>query len=339
LALGEYNGGWSTEARGQLESELLTIFRNDLDPGIHSAAEWLLRRWGKADSIRRIIDELAGLEPRAGFGWFVSKQRHTFSIVTGPVVFKSGSPSHELGRFWNEPPHPKRINRSFAIATNEVTMVQFERFVREHPEISILTEKRYSPEPDCPVNTVSWYAATAYCRWLSEQEGFHETQMCYPPITEIKEGMELPANLLDRTGYRLPTAAEWEFACRAGAETVRPYGEDPAMIPHYSWYSANSGDRTQPVGRLKPNDLGLFDILGNVVEWCQDPGVLCEPGPRGWAFEDRPILTPVLNKTMRILRGGAYDDQPENLRSAKRNGFLPTYRFTYNGLRLARTVP
>src|SRR5439155_24158733 len=97
-----------------------------------------------------------------------------------------------------------------------------------------------------------------------------ENQMCYPPITEIKDGMKLPDNYLDRRGYRLPTEVEWEYACRAGADTARPYGRGTELLRQYAWFLKNSRQHAWPCGRLKPNDLGLFDVLGNVWQWCDD---------------------------------------------------------------------
>ena len=87
---------------------------------------------------------------------------------------------------------------------------------------------------------------------------------------EYKVGMKLAANYLKRSGYRLPTEAEMEFATRAGSVTSRYYGETEELLPKYAWYNKNGQDRTWPVGSKKPNDLGLFDVQGNVFTWCQE---------------------------------------------------------------------
>ncbi len=113
----------------------------------------------------------------------------------------------------------------------------------------------------------SWYQAAAYCNWLSKEEGIAEDQWCYEikgQVTKLKE------NYLSLTGYRLPTEAEMEYATRAGALTSRYYGETEELLPKYAWYQKNSQERTWPVGSLKPNDLGLFDVQGNVFTWCQE---------------------------------------------------------------------
>src|SRR5262249_37344418 len=107
---------------------------------------------------------------------------------------------------------------------------------------------------------------------LSRKEGLPQDQWCYLPNKSgrLADGMQLAPNYLQRTGYRLPTEAEWEYACRVGAVTSRYYGESEELLEKYAWYVKNSAQRTWPVGILKPNDFGLFDMHGQVEVWCQD---------------------------------------------------------------------
>ena len=104
-------------------------------------------------------------------------------------------------------------------------------------------------------------------------------QWCYLPneAGAYAEGMSIPADVLERTGYRLPTEAEWEYACRAGAVTSRYYGHSIDLLDAYAWYQANSKEHAWTCGSLLPNDLGLFDMLGNMYEWCQDSGNASKP--------------------------------------------------------------
>jgi formylglycine-generating enzyme required for sulfatase activity len=255
-------------------------------------------------------------------------------VIPGPVEFVMGSPPTEQGRYSVESQHRRRIGRSFAIAAKPGTKEEFLGFL---PGFGHGEMKRY-PEPSCPIGGVSWYDAAAYCNWLSKQEGIGEDQWCYETnakgqVTKLKE------KYLSLSGYRLPTGAEWEYACRAGAVTSRSYGESEELLAKYGWYSQNSAERTWPVGGKKPNDLGLFDMHGNVWNWCQER----YSGEYPRSEDENPIddnedgLT-INSQDSRLLRGGSFDVQPVGVRSALRAASAPATRGGNVGLRPARTL-
>jgi formylglycine-generating enzyme required for sulfatase activity len=235
--------------------------------------------------------------------------------------------------------HQKRIGRTFAIASHEVTVAQFLAFRKDH-----VCVKQYAPTRDCPVNMVSWYDAAAYCNWLSKQEGIPSAEWCYLPNKEgaYAQGMTLAADYLKRTGYRLPSEAEWEYACRAGSVTSRYYGETEELLPEYAWYTKNSQNKEMlPVGLLKPNDLGLFDMLGNASEWVQDPYVSYVPLKWRWGQprQDNEFNSEINSRQGRVLRGGAFCIIAESARSARRDFSMPTDPDGEVGFRVARTYP
>jgi formylglycine-generating enzyme required for sulfatase activity len=267
--------------------------------------------------------------------WFVNGEGQTFAVVRGPVEFALGSPATEAGRSAaNEAAAPARIGRTFAVATREVTNAEFLRFRPGHDWV-----RRYSPTPDTPAVSVTWYECAAYCNWLSAREGIPEDQWCYAPNKggEYADGMTIRPNHLALTGYRLPTEAEWEYACRAGSAVARPFGRGEELLPRYAWFAKNADDRTRPVGQLLPNDLGLFDVLGNAFEWVEDEGGFDRAGPPdGSSREPRPVH----EGTARLLRGGSFVYQPVDVRSAYRtNAYRPSERGCTGGFRPTRTLP
>jgi formylglycine-generating enzyme required for sulfatase activity/serine/threonine protein kinase len=336
LALGGFRrSAINVGTRERLLQTTRAVYRTDPDPGVHSAAEWLLRRWGQGEQLRTMTKGLVSREPVGKRRWYVNGQGHTLAVVATPVSFPMGSPRVEWIRDKAaENQHRRHIGRAFAIGTKEVTREQFLRFAK-HRETT-----RFSPEPNCPIVSVSWYEAARYCRWLSEQEGVPEKEMCYPKLDEIGPGMKLPAEFLARTGYRLPTETEWEYACRAGTVTRFCFGADRALLPRYGVASDFAEDRAWPVGRLKPNELGLFDVHGNVDEWCQDAFAFYPAVAPQKTLDDGADPTPVSEQHERVLRGGRFGGGAGwvAVRCASRRGFKPSTSFPDIGFRIARTV-
>jgi serine/threonine protein kinase/formylglycine-generating enzyme required for sulfatase activity len=336
-----------------LISTLTRLYRDDPDPGVHSAVGLVFPHRAEEEALPKIQAELASTRPVGNRDWYLTKRGHTFAVVRGPVEFVMGSPEDEPGHSKQERQHYRRIGRSFAISTTEANIGEFRGQRRETLDPRIVMNYGQS-------ESITWYDAARYCRWLSEKEGMPEAEMCYPPLDQIKPGMRMPADYLSRTGYRLPTEAEWEYACRAGTVTSRSFGDAEDLLPSYAHLdrffmrpslSANDdqtpedsaalvgrGVYLQPSGGLVPNDLGLFDMYGNACEWCQD---IFSPYPRGakeQPGEDLEGILVVSDEHPRILRGGSAVGRKSEFRSAYRASSSPSKPPLGAGFRVARTI-
>jgi formylglycine-generating enzyme required for sulfatase activity len=220
------------------------------------------------------------------------------------------------------------LSHRFAVATHEVTVAQFQKFSSDHKY-----NAKLAPKQDCPVNKVSWYDAVKYCNRLSKEEGIPEDQWCYEPNDkgDYAEGMKIPVNYLERTGYRLPTEEEWEFVCRANSTSTYGFGEPLELLASYSWHLNNAESHMWPVGVKLPNALGVFDMHGNVVEWCHNLSYSTD--------QSRPADVAVKDADSRVRRGGWSTAQIFYVRSESRGSMKPLHRFKTHGFRPARTYP
>ena len=166
------------------------------------------------------------------------------------------------------------------------------------------------------MNDVTWYHAAAYCNWLSRQENLPRVLRAQR-AGKYAEGMRIQPDALKLAGYRLPTEAEWEYACRSGAVTSRYYGSSIDLLGRYAWYQANTKDHAWSCGSLLPNDLGLFDMLGNVYEWCQDVVMPTRSTEAEHLIRVPPYLYLLDDTNPRLLRGGSYLNGPST--SARRS--------------------
>jgi formylglycine-generating enzyme required for sulfatase activity len=146
-------------------------------------------------------------------------------------------------------------------------------------------------------------------------------------------------NYLQRTGYRLPTEAEWEYACRAGSETAYSFGWPADLLAKYAWYVENAHYQSQSVATLRPNEFGVFDMHGNVSEWTQSEYKAAGKTEGGMIRDDKEEIEDITNKKDRVLRGGSFNFLASYVRSSFRDLDAPTLICLYNGFRPARTFP
>jgi formylglycine-generating enzyme required for sulfatase activity len=227
--------------------------------------------------------------------------------------FLMGSPdSDKYASADEKPPHRVRITRPFYLGMYEVTQGQYRAVTSENPS-------GFKGSDDLPVESISWNDAMAFCNTLSLREGL---KPYYHAGAGTVSGGE---------GYRLPTEAEWEYACRAGSTTRFGFGDNPARLGEYGWFDRNSGSQTHPVGQKRPNAFGLHDMHGNVWEWCWDPYDENYYGQSPGADPPGPSQA-----ASRVIRGGSWINNPPHVRSAFRLSAPPGHRNIDVGFRLAR---
>lgn len=226
--------------------------------------------------------------------------------------FTMGSPGLEPGRSPDEVQHPVRISRPFEMQITEVTQAEYAALMGRNP-----ADHKDCGE-SCPVEQVSWYEAAEYCNRLSARRGL-------PKCTVITQARVEWVGLGCK-GFRLPTEAEWEFAARGGSEEAH-YGP----VQQVAWHDINAGMNPHPVASLKPNALGLYDMLGNVAEWTWD-----------WmgeypAAEVADPTGPAAGEN-KVFRGGAYRWPASESRHAFRNAYGPLNKVEFVGFRCVRTL-
>jgi formylglycine-generating enzyme required for sulfatase activity len=218
-------------------------------------------------------------------------------VLIRPGEFRMGSEAKEA--FDDEKPvHTVRLTRAFYLGQYEVTQAQWQAVMGNNPS-------QFKGDANRPVEQVSWNDAQEFLRRLNAREG--------------------------TTTYRLPSEAEWEYAARAGSTTAYGYGDDPRQLRDYAWYAENAGDTTHPVGQLKPNAWGLYDMHGNVWEWVQDWSGL---------YTAAAVVDPVgpAAGALRALRGGSWYLPALFVRAAGRDADQPGLAFAGFGFRAASSV-
>ncbi len=308
MALGQY-----PEVKDKLgeatRQQVRILFETHTDSGVHSTADWLMRHCQMPQNTALITTP--GVAGKPGFQWRVTPEGHVMVRLNG---------TKEPG-----------IGRVFEICATEVTVKQHLAF-HEYKWYS----KPHAPTDNCPVNIVKWPEALLYCNWLSARHGLPSDQDCCPPGPSSESPDERDLRLFgwgpdddksyyERQGYRLPTRDEWAFACRAGVQTRWYFGIDLELMGKYARYNQHSPINNQtsflgltaPVGSHKPNDFGIFDMYGNVMEWSADlPGAA----------------------QVRYVQGGSSGSVADVVETSSSRTTSTNTEFDSLGFRIARTI-
>jgi serine/threonine protein kinase len=290
---------WPPDLHAGVVRRLLAIYRDEPDAAVHAAAKWLLFRWGFGAAAQRINSELAKeqrSDPR--FRWRISREGLTLISVDDPA-----------------------LDWEIEVSDSEITVELFRRF-----DQNVSYSLEISPQESCPVNAVSYYDAAAFCNWLGSREGLPEEEACYRSAGMDNEyhhiAFQPAVSHRNRAGFRLPTSDEFAVFCAAGTSTRRYHGDSDSLFSRYAWTLMNSDGRAHPVASLLPNDLGLFDTLGSISEWCE---------------RTQPQEFP--QRVVADKRGGFYSfSPPSNLdRFAAHQGVPGGWRDPTQGFRVVRT--
>jgi formylglycine-generating enzyme required for sulfatase activity len=201
--------------------------------------------------------------------------------------------------------------RGFSMGVHPVTQEQFKTAMGYNPS-------RFTGEKNLPVEQVNWFDAVRFCNRLSDARGLNR---CYN-----ESAWECD---FSKSGFRLPSEAEWEYACRAGTKTRYYTGDRESDLDQAGWYKGNSAGKTHPVGQKAPNTWGLYDMHGNVWEWCND-------WYGGYSTHIHPSHPSHQPGSFKVKRGGGWYFDAECCRSSYRGNFEPDFRDCLMGFRVAR---
>ncbi len=315
LAMEPYNGSVSAEERLKpVIQELLQRYRSAANNSERSAAFWTLQRWKvplKDEPLEESVREIPKKDSERN--WWISPLGHTM-VVLKQDVYKNGPQAVNENRSASEKPIGVRY---FAISTVEITRSQILQYDSGMEFIG-----NSSDDTVWPANRVWLGLAMEYCRWLSQKE--NNQQVFYPvgrPLTS--DDSILDDRTVDKPGYRLPTEAEWEIACEAGAITPWCHGRDVLASDHFGWSASNSLGSLHPVRETMPNMFGIWDMHGNVSEWCH-------PSPFATASDPKA-------STAYAHRGGNYTSTPNKMTS-RSTYYVGSKAYSFNGFRIATTI-
>jgi hypothetical protein len=282
---------------------LLRWYELDPERTVHSACKWLLRKW--AAELPAVAGRLAAIDDRLAAGSSRDPERGWWVHPTGITFLRVELPG---------------LGRVVEVSDAEITVSQFRRWRKDHPTSDVLGH-----DPEGPAYYVDCSSAVGFCDWLSGQEGLGPDDR---PSGLDPAGLLFPdPSKLDKPGYRLLTEEEFMALARGGSAATWHFGDAEELLAGYAWYTDNSGSRVHPVASLMPNDFGLFDTLGNAMEWCSADPATARAWPRN-----------------QVVKGGGYLHRADQVRA----GWRLTLDLSFGGdltktppvgFRVARTWP
>ena len=357
LALGGYNERQLSDTeRELLKPDLLSLFSNHPETSVHSACRWLLQRWGFQADLNECLESIQSKWPKPGYSWHEDTTGICFAVFDAVEFHYGPSSEYPFPKTQSMSNRSVKIDHRFGIATHEMTRREYANIetklanalakqaeslegekatakLKQSKKILRAQENRLTSEKDnvaetAPVTSVSWDQAVFFCNAFNRMAGIPVTENVYSFKNNSganNQYLSRKPNALQFLGYRLPSAEEWEYAARSDASHRYCFGDDIDLFEAYGWSVNNSHNMRQPVGQLKPNEHGLFDVHGNVSEWCHNNFEFADLGKAG--------------RQPREIRGQNSAEETRDINLFRRESLQPLDFTSRLGFRVARTYP